>query len=82
MPFGSYPDVLWEVNETELLVLANRIARLSSEVDYRMLVDRFGVRRTDPESWAHSDRLLHAHFAANPLENGLLDYNRIENRKR
>ena len=63
-----------------LPVLAYHLERLSSEDRYRSLVNRFGVRRTSPIFWQHSDKVLEAHYAANPLENGLLDYNRIENR--
>ena len=77
---GSYPDAYCVVNEHALRVLVNRIVHLSSEDSYRSLVDRFGVRRTSPEFWSHSDKVLKAHHAANPLENGLLDYNRLENR--
>jgi hypothetical protein len=77
---GSYPDAYWVVNEHALRVLVNRIVHLSSEDSYQSLIDRFGVRRTSPEFWSHSDKVLKAHHAANPLENGLLDYNRLENR--
>jgi hypothetical protein len=77
---GSYPDAYWVVTEHQLPVLVNRLQRLRDEESYRAVVDRFGVRRTSPQFWQHSDKILEAHHAANPLENGLLDYNRIENR--
>jgi hypothetical protein len=53
---------------------------LSSEEDYQALLSRFGVRRSDPDFWKHSDYLRTAYQNASPIEAGLLDYNRLENR--
>lgn len=77
---GSYPDAYWVVTESQLPVLAVRLGRLRDEESYRAVVDRFGVRRTSPLFWQQSDKILDAHHAANPLEKGLLDFSRIENR--
>ena len=43
-------------------------------------MERYGVRRTSREFWRHSDEVIAAHHAAGPIANGLLDYNRLENR--
>jgi len=56
------------------------IRNLSSEADYRALADRFAVRRTNPGFWAYSDALQEAHLRLDPVDAGLLDYNRFENR--
>jgi hypothetical protein len=77
---GSYPDAYWVVSEFQLPVLANRLKHLTDEASYRDMVNRYGVRRTSPQFWQHSDKVIQAHHRANPLENGLLDYNRLENR--
>jgi hypothetical protein len=77
---GSYPSAFWHVREQELPELVAEIGQLSDEASYRALMDRYGVRRTTADFWQHSDKIMAAHLQANPLENGLLDYNRLENR--
>ena len=57
-----------------------RLKRLSVEADYRALASRFAIRRTHPGFWAASDALMQAYAQWSPLEAGLLDYNRLENR--
>lgn len=66
--------------EADLPALAEQVRALRSEDDYRSLLDRYGVRRTAPDFWSFSDKIMAAHQRANPVENGLLDYNRLENR--
>jgi hypothetical protein len=77
---GSYPDTFWRVREDDLEALVDAVATLTDEDAYARLMDRFGVRRTSPEFWSHSDRVMAAHHAADPVAHGLLDYNRLENR--
>ena len=77
---GSYPSAYWRVQEQQLPTLVKRIAGLKDEASYYKLMSSYGVRRTAPEFWRYSDRIMEAHYRANPIENGLLDYNRLENR--
>jgi hypothetical protein len=44
------------------------------------LMERFGIHRTGPRFWAHSDALHAAYRRRAPVEAGLFDYNRYENR--
>jgi hypothetical protein len=77
---GAYPNALYAVSLEGLRDLAQAIGRLSSEADYRALADRFAIRRSNPEFWAHSD-LLHAAQARAALEEAsFFDYGRLENR--
>lgn len=77
---GSYPSVFWDVKSTDLNALVDQAALLSSENDYRKLLDTYGVRRTSEQFWDISDQ-AHASFKENnPIEAGLFDYNRLENR--
>ena len=57
-----------------------RVRGLASEADYRELLTRYGIRRTDERFWAHSDALHAAYRRWAPREAGLFDYNRFENR--
>jgi hypothetical protein len=77
---GAYPNALYRLPAAELPALAAAIAGLASEGDYRRLADRYGVRRTSPEFWAASDALHAAYARLAPLEAGVLDYGRLENR--
>ncbi|MGY4827174.1 fatty acid cis/trans isomerase [Sphaerotilaceae bacterium SBD11-9] len=77
---GAYPNALLRATPAELPALTAAIAALSSEADYRALADRFVIRRTSTAFWAASDDLAAAYRRWSPLEAGLFDYNRLENR--
>ncbi|MGC4071796.1 MAG: fatty acid cis/trans isomerase [Nibricoccus sp.] len=77
---GAYPNAIFDVRREDLPALTTAIGGLSSESDYRRLADRFAIRRTNPAFWNTSDAMLDAYFQWAPLEAGLLDYNRLENR--
>jgi hypothetical protein len=77
---GAYPNALYRVERASLPQFISAIASLASEEDYRTFVERFAVRRTDPDFWPHSDRLHEAYRKTTPLDSGLFDYNRLENR--
>ncbi|MDE3019117.1 MAG: fatty acid cis/trans isomerase, partial [Nitrospirota bacterium] len=77
---GAYPNAFYKVERAKLPEFTAAIAALGSEEDYRKFVERFGVRRTSPDFWPHSDQLHQAYRRAAPIESGLFDYNRLENR--
>jgi hypothetical protein len=77
---AAYPNAFFAVDAKELSGFMDAVARLGSEADYRALLDRWGVRRSDARFWAHSDALHAAWRRSAPREAGLLDYNRFENR--
>jgi hypothetical protein len=76
----AYPNAFFVVNAADLAKFVDRAASLGSEADYAALGGAYGVRRTDPRFWAHSDRLHLAWQSWAPKEAGLFDYNRFENR--
>ena len=77
---GAYPNAIYRVPRDDLPALATTIRKLGSEADYRALADRFVIRRTNPSFWSASDALVDAYAQWAPLEAGLFDYNRLENR--
>ncbi|MBL8351096.1 MAG: fatty acid cis/trans isomerase [Burkholderiaceae bacterium] len=77
---GAYPNAILRASAAELPALAEAIAALKSEADYRALADRFVIRRTDPGFWAASDALHDAYQRWSPAEAALFDYSRLENR--
>ena len=77
---GSYPNALLVVNDYDIERFVDMISSLRTEGDYARLLDNFGVRRTSPNFWQHSDA-IHAAYRLNaPVEHGRFDYNRLENR--
>lgn len=77
---GSYPNAFYRARAAELPALASAIAHLDSEADYAAFTRRWAVRRGDPGFWAFSDALAQRYAREQPLEAGVLDYNRLENR--
>jgi hypothetical protein len=77
---GSYPNVFYRVERGTLPEFIAAVAGLTGEADYRRLAERFAVRRTSQDFWAHSDAVHEAYRRIDPIGAGLLDYNRMENR--
>lgn len=77
---GAYPNAIYRVQRSEIRELAKAIAKLAGEADYRVLADRFAVRRTHLDFWQVSDALQDEHLRQAPISAGLLDYGRLENR--
>jgi hypothetical protein len=77
---GAYPNIMLEVNESEIPELVAKIEGLRSEADYSALLDRFGIRRTDERFWAVSDQVLTDYQNSEVISHGVLDYSRYENR--
>lgn len=77
---GAYPNVFYSVSAKELPDFVDAVAHLGSEADYQTMMGRYSIRRTDDRFWAHSDALDRASRESTPIEAGLFDYNRYENR--
>ncbi len=77
---GAYPDALWQVESEALDDFVTKLTNLKNESDYRQLMYRFGIRRSHNEFWQYSDHLHQIFKQQEPVEYGVLDYNRLENR--
>lgn len=77
---GSYPNIFFQVPARQLGEFVASIETLRSEQDYASLLARYGVRRTDPRFWQLSDRFYQHYRDIAPVEAGLFDLNRYENR--
>jgi hypothetical protein len=77
---GYYPNVFFQVNERELPRFVAAVASLGSEADYSALMARYGVRRNASYFWHVSDRMHRVYRQQQPLEAGLFDLNRYQNR--
>ena len=76
---GAYPHSFMRVEQSQLADFVDRIQRLDSEMDYRVLRDIYGVRRSNLDFWAFSDEVHQLYRRDEPGEAALLDYNRLEN---
>ncbi len=77
---GTYPNALYRVPKAELESFATAVESLVGEDSYARLQERHGVRRTDPRFWATVDSLHETYAEQEPIESGLLDISRVENR--
>lgn len=77
---GAYPNALFRVPVEQLKDFVDGVQALDSSEAYMALKKRFGVARTSPDFWQHSDAILASFKSGFPVEYGILDYNRLENR--
>lgn len=77
---GTHPGALWHMDESSVDSFIKYANAMKTETDYEKLMDSFGMRRTNQKFWKHSDRIIKQFKFDEPLEGGLLDYNRLENR--
>ncbi len=77
---GDYPNTFWHVDSADLDDFITGIGNITSEADYSNIMWHFGIRRSHQNFWAHSDKIHTAFKAMEPIQAGILDYNRLENR--
>ena len=77
---GSYPNAFFEVDLVDVGTLVSAIETLRSGADYSVLLDTWGIRRTDPEFWKRSDDFQLAYQQRYRIDGGILDFSRLENR--
>ncbi|MBV1857787.1 MAG: fatty acid cis/trans isomerase [Nannocystaceae bacterium] len=77
---GTYPKALYRVPTAELEAFVAAVESLVGEDSYARLQARYGVRRTDDRFWSTVDRLHQIYAEQEPIEAGLFDISRVENR--
>lgn len=77
---GSYPAAYLTLKEREIRNFVNDLKDIQDEQSYIKLLDNYAVRRSSNEFWGFSDRVHEFYQRTQPIEFGLLDYNRFENR--
>lgn len=75
---GAYPNLIFSVDAAQLPAFVEGVATLPDEAGLLRLVERFGVRRTDPRFWQVSDAILAAWRRQAPGEAAVLDYSRLD----
>ncbi len=77
---GAYPRAFYLVQEEDISGFVDAISSLETEDDYTALMDRYGVRRTAENFWQHSDTMHAAFKNMDPVNFGVFDYGRLDNR--
>ncbi|NNC99490.1 MAG: peptidylprolyl isomerase [Gammaproteobacteria bacterium] len=77
---GPRPHALMRVERDQLQTLTQQILEMRSEDDYTRLMDNYGIRRTDPNFWAHYDQFTDGFKRSSGINFGILDLNKLENR--
>ncbi|GMQ48709.1 fatty acid cis/trans isomerase [Vibrio sp. 10N] len=77
---GSYPGAYLSLKESDIENFVNALRNIKGEEDYVKLLDNYAVRRSSPDFWQFSDQVHEFYQRTQPIEFGLLDYNRFENR--
>jgi len=77
---GAYPNVLLRLDENSIEDFVASISTLRTEDDYSNFLDRFAIRRTNPDFWQHSDDIHAAYRTLDNVEHGLFDFGRLDNR--
>ncbi|QUM84194.1 fatty acid cis/trans isomerase [Moritella sp. 28] len=77
---GDYPSVYLTVEVDKLPVFVAHLAAMKTAEDYTAWLDDYGVRRSDTRFWQHSDVIQTLNQQLQPINAGLLDYNRLQNR--
>ncbi|PKF62462.1 9-hexadecenoic acid cis-trans isomerase [Psychromonas sp. psych-6C06] len=77
---SSYPQVIFSIEETQLDTFISQLQQVENNSQYQQFLTGFAIRRTDPDFWKVSDQLHQTFQQKNPIEYGLFDYNRLENR--
>ena len=76
---GSYPNFFFSVEKNRVSEFVNRIKSARTETDLELVYSQFGIRRTNPDIWQHSDWFNEQHKKYRGLQAGLLDMSRYEN---
>ncbi len=77
---GSYPNLFFSVKLSEIENFTEQCAAIRSREDYKKFIDRYGVRRTNPEFWKLADWFQDEHARNKSVLSGLFDLNRYQNR--
>ncbi len=77
---GAYPNLFLEIHSNELTRFVDEYKKINTYKEYDALVERYGVRRTNPNFWKSSDWFYKKHLYENKVYAGLFDLNRYKNR--
>lgn len=75
---GSYPNMIFHVQEKELASFVQQLSEIKSEKDYQLFKKIYGVSRKQGSFWQHYDELNLYFQKSDPINFGYLDLTRYE----
>lgn len=76
---GSYPNMFFDVKETEIEAFIQDLNKLADELSYAEFVEQWGIRRNSDNFWPFIDWLHDWYRKEQPLQAGIMDLNRYQN---
>ena len=76
---SSYPNFLFSLREGEVGAFVASLQQAEAAEDFERIVQRWGVRRSDPRFWSLFHDLAAHIRETQPVEAGVLDMNRYQN---
>ena len=76
---SSYPNFMFSLRADEVAEFVAALEQARSPQAFETIVQRWGIRRTHPQFWAHLDKLNAYIERTEPVESGILDINRYKN---
>jgi hypothetical protein len=73
---GAYPNFHFDVAQADLSAFVDNLKAMTSPGDWIAVVDRFGVRRSDPRFWEVYDAMNAALVSTATTDQGVLDLGR------
>jgi hypothetical protein len=77
---GAYPNAFFKVQQADLPRFVDAVTHLAAESHFADLMGSYGIRRSDPGFWVHSDLIFGQVEMLDYPDRGVLDYSRLENR--
>jgi Fatty acid cis/trans isomerase (CTI) len=77
---GSYPNFFFSVAEEQLPQFVEQLTNAQDDAAIDAFYGTFGIRRSNPEVWEHSDWFNKKYKELAPVEAGWFDLSRYENR--
>ena len=77
---GAYPNFFLQINRDELDQFIELYESVDGFAKYNVLIEKFGIRRTNPNFWETSDWFHKKYQHDYPDDAGILDLSRYQNR--
>ena len=73
---GNYPNFIFRIDEADIMEFAETLTAVDGMAAFLAVVDRWGVRRTNPEFWSVVHSITDYRARTRPREEGIVDVNR------
>ncbi len=77
---GAYPDFFLQVPAVSIAQFRKDFMAIKDSVSYEFFVERYGVRRSNPEFWSVFDKFSEQRKKQDIISAGIYDLNRYENK--